>query len=140
MTYLDSAILIKLYTEEPDSEHWRNLIGERADLVTSSLALPEVRSALRQKVMLGFLKPRDEGPTWREFYRSAQSGIINTIPVGSDVVNGSLEILESMPRRVALRALDALHLSTARLIRCSALATTDKRMLAGAAALGIDVL
>jgi predicted nucleic acid-binding protein len=122
-----------------DSEHWRNLVGSRADLATSSLALPEFRSALRQKVMHGFLKPRRESVIWREFHRAIQTSIIRTFPLGSDVVDEAVDILDHMPRKLALRALDSLHLATARLIQCSALATTDLRMRAGAEALAIDL-
>ena len=139
MIYLDSAILVKLYTEEPDSEHWRNLVGSRTDLATSSLALPEVRSALRQKVMFGFLNPRQESVNWREFHRAIQTGVIRTFPLGSDVVDEAVDILDHMPRKLALRALDALHLATARLMQCSALATTDLRMRAGADVLAIEL-
>ena len=102
MIYLDSAILVKLYTEEPDSEHSRNLVGSRTDLATSSLALPEVRSALRQKVMFGFLKPRQESVIWREFHRAIQTGVIRTFPLGSDVVDEAVDILDHMPRKLAL--------------------------------------
>lgn len=139
MIYLDSAILVKLYTAEADSEHWRNLLGSRTDLATSSLALPEVRSALRQKVMLGFLKRGQENPIWQEFHQATQAGIIRTFPMGNDVIDQAILILQSMPRKLPLRALDALHLATARLTDCSALATTDQRMRAGAAAMGLDL-
>ena len=139
MTYLDSAILVKLYTQEPDSEQWRNWVSPRSDLVTSSLALPEVRSALRQKVMLGFLKPRQQNIVWREFQRATQAGIIRVFPVGSDVVDQAVNILEQMPRILPLRALDALHLATAQLIHASVLATTDQRMRAGAQEIGLPL-
>lgn len=140
MTYLDSAILVKLYTDEADSEHWRDLLGARTDLATSALALPEVRGAFRRKILLGLLKARAAKRIWTTVRLDTELGLIRTIPLGSDVIDESCRILETIPRRFNLRTLDALHLATARLIDCTALATTDLRMRAAAQALSLRLL
>ena len=139
MIYLDSAILVKLYIKEPDSEHWREVLASQT-LVTSSLAQTELKSAFRQKVRQGFLKPRFAEQSWAEFRAAIDAGAIQAIPLGSDVVDEAVRILDTLPRSIALRTLDSLHLATAHLIGSSSLATTDHRMLAGAKALGIPLV
>ncbi|MGH7176375.1 MAG: type II toxin-antitoxin system VapC family toxin, partial [Tepidisphaeraceae bacterium] len=103
MTYLDSAILAKLFTQERDSEHWRNRVGGRRDLAISALAIVEVKNAFRRKIAQGALKPAFGRKIWNEFRRATELGAIRIYPVGSDVVEEAVRILDSIPRRVLLR-------------------------------------
>src|SRR3982750_2370109 len=111
MIYLDSAIFVKLYTKEPDSDYWRDRLASEA-LVTSVLAQTEVKSAFRHKVMQRLLRPRFAQQSWTEFQTAMAEGAIQAVPIGTDVIEESVRILDSLPRKMALRTLDALHLAT----------------------------
>jgi predicted nucleic acid-binding protein len=139
MTYLDSSVIVKIFTDEPDSERWRQVIGARRDLITSTLALPEVRSALRRKVQAGVLRPSVATKIWDEFRRNLEGGIVEAFPIAPDVVDQAVELLGSSIK-TPLRTLDALHLATVIVKRASQLATTDQRMSAAASILGIHLV
>lgn len=140
MTYLDSAILVKLYVDESDSEHWRNAVGSRDDLVSSALALPEMKCALRRNIQAGLIKASIATQIWDQFRKAVDEGTIRTFPIGNDVIEDSIRILDQLPSSIALRTLDTIHLATARLLRCRELATNDRRMRAGATALQIPLI
>src|SRR2546430_12614510 len=123
MVYLDSGMIIKLYVEEPDSQDWRQRLGSQSDLLTSVLSLPEMRSALRQKVQLGLLRATVAREVWAELQTIIANDAITAVPFGREVVDECLEIYEQLPRRLALRTLDALHLATARRLKSSVVAT-----------------
>jgi predicted nucleic acid-binding protein len=140
MTYLDSAILVKLYLDEPDSERWRTSVGHYEDLASSTLSLLEMKCSLRRNAHAGLITTAGTKRIWNEFRAAIDDGIIQTFPIGNDVIEESVRILEELSRKILLRSLDTLHLATARLHGCSALATTDLRMRAGAAALQIPLI
>jgi predicted nucleic acid-binding protein len=140
MIYLDSGILVKLYLDEPDSQDWRNRLQAHDEFISSALALPEMKSALRQSVSRGLTRPNVAAEIWADFQQRLLSGAMQTIPMGREVVDECIGLLERLPQTIALRTLDALHLATCRLVRPSALATSDRRMRAAAIALAIPLL
>ncbi|MBU0677360.1 MAG: PIN domain-containing protein [Verrucomicrobia bacterium] len=59
------------------------------------------------------------------------------------MIAGSVELAEVCCRAspmISLRTLDGLHLATARLLKCKAIATTDHRIRTAAEAIGLDAL
>ena len=140
MTYLDSAIIVKLYIDEPNSEHWRRTVGSRTDLASSALAYPEVKCALRRNTLAGLIKLPNSKRIWDEFVKAVDAGIIHIFPLNTVVLDEPVRILDELPQSLALRTFDTLHLAPAKLHQCSILATTDLRMRAGATALKIPLV
>lgn len=140
MTYLDTAILVKLYTREEDSDYWRAAIGDRSSLVSSVLARLEFRCALRQKVGLKLLRANVSAKILKMFEDDLEQGIIQTLPLGADVLFASIKVIDHLPSKIQLRTLDALHLATVMQLKNATLGTTDSRMLAAANALGLKTI
>jgi uncharacterized protein len=138
--YLDSAIVLKLFVNETDSDQWRSRIAPLADLCTSSLVFPEVKCALRRKVQSGFLNVSGQKRVWQEFQQLVETGAIQVFPIGADVIDTCMDLLDELQPQIGLRTLDAIHLATARLIQTTAVATADARMRDGASALRIPVM
>jgi len=136
--YLDSCILVKLLTVEPDSEFFlRELEGQ--PVVTSELAETEVFSALLARERAGKISRRDRERAWREFAGRVTAGEIRIEPLNPIVQRKARQLLERCHPAVPLRTLDALHLATADLCQDFPLVTTDGRMRDAAALTGIPI-
>jgi predicted nucleic acid-binding protein len=140
MIYLDSGILVKIFIDEPDSELWRRRLHAEPNLVSSTFAIPEMRSAIRQKVHAGTIHAKAALKIWSEFQNSLNKQAIRTFPIGPDVIDECVSVLDQLPRTMLLRTLDALHLATAKVYGPCPVATSDARMMAAATALKIPLL
>jgi len=138
--YLDSAIIVKLFIAEPDSGFYASLVDGRTDLTVSALSLPECRSALARKV--------DEGEITHEEYLDACAGIdeiftgrlgINVAGVDNETLRLAALLIERCRGRVALRALDAVHVATCLKHGISPLATNDRIMRKAAGVLQLTL-
>jgi len=138
--YLDSAIIVKLFIPEPDSGFYASLVDGRADLAVSALSLPECRSALARKL--------DGGEITQDEYREAcgemdeifsgRAGIA-VAGVDNDILQLAALLIERCQGRVALRALDAVHIATCMNNGNYPLATNDKTMRKAAEALQVSL-
>ncbi len=125
--YLDSCILVKLLTVEPDSEFFAHAL-EGQPVSTSELAQTEVFSALLARERAGNISGRDRQRAWREFSDRVTSGEIRIEPLNPIVQRKARQLLERCHPAVPLRTLDALHLATADLCQDFPLVTTDARL------------
>jgi uncharacterized protein len=119
--YLDTSALVKLVRTEAETDDLVAWLGERADLVTSSLARVELMRALREE---------DE----------AEKRQAATILVDIDQVPMTFDLLDAagaLPQPV--RSLDAIHLASAIRLRdvLEAFVAYDKRLLAAADEVGL---
>ncbi|MFD4643942.1 type II toxin-antitoxin system VapC family toxin [Lentzea sp. NPDC058436] len=124
MIYLDTSALVKLVRTEAETDALVDWLGERTDLVTSSLARVELMRAIR-----------DEG--------EAEKRQASTILVELDNVPMTFDLLDAagaLPQPV--RSLDAIHLASAIRLRdvLDAFIAYDKRLLAAADEVGLPVL
>jgi predicted nucleic acid-binding protein len=137
--YLDSAIIVKLLVREPDSDWFtRHLSGHSFD--TSELALTEVCAAL-------LFKERDQNITAAErvkatekFFSMVEDKLILLHPLNRKVLERARAIQLACHPHVPLRTLDALHIAACDLHHGGTLATTDRRMRAACAQIGIALL
>lgn len=125
--YLDSCILVKLLTVEPDSEFFLRAL-EGQPVTTSELAQTEVFSALLARERAGNISGRDRQRAWREFSDRVTSGEIRIEPLNPIVQRKARQLLERCHPAVPLRTLDALHLATVDLCQDFPLVTTDARL------------
>ena len=137
--YLDTSVLVKRYTAEPDSDEVDAQI-EGSTLVTSELALGEVWSALLSKERAKALKPAQRVAAWQAFSEDIEEGELRIIPLDGVLIREANETMLSVHPHVPLRTLDAIHLATFQSVITGPLFTKDKRMLAAAKLLGLAVV
>jgi uncharacterized protein len=142
--YWDTSCVLKLYTAESDSSHWQKAALEQEDdFVSSALLETEMAYALEQKERRGDIKSGGAQALRRLFYRDLKEQRFVLYPVGRDVLtlaSGIAETCYHLRQPLPLRTLDGLHLATALLLKCRALATADSRMTAAAAVLSLSLL
>lgn len=136
--YLDSAIIVKLLVDEPESDFFIDaLIGQ--PLTSSELAITEVLSALNGKERNELITAAQRKVAWEQFHERVRTGEIELQPLTEIVLKKAVHILERCHPRVPLRSLDAIHTAACDLSQDFPLCTTDKRMREAAAALGIPI-
>jgi predicted nucleic acid-binding protein len=137
--YLDSAIIVKLLVREADSEWFvRNLSGHSFD--TSELALTEVCAALLFKERDNDITVEERIKATEKFISMVENELILLHPLNRKVLERARAIQMACHPRVPLRTLDALHVAACDLHHGGTLATTDRRMRAACAQLGIALL
>jgi len=136
--YLDSAIIVKLLNDEPDSDFIEDAISD-APLSSSELAWTEVFSALCGRERAKLLKPRERDASWNLFVEKVNAQEIQLHPLNSTTLKKATHVLERCHPHVPLRTLDALHIAACDLSQDFPLCTTDARMRAAAERLGIPV-
>ena len=136
--YLDSAIIVKLLVEEPDTAFMvQALVGHT--LSSSELAVPEVFSALLGKERKKLITKSQRIEAWQAFNERVKGWDIILHPLNSVVLKKANHILERCHPAVALRTLDAIHAAACDLAQDFPLCTTDKRMRDAAGVLGIPI-
>ena len=136
--YLDSAIIVKLLVDEPDSDFFSAaLVGQ--PLTSSALAIAEVLSALNGKQRSKLITGAQRKVAWAQFNARVQAGEIELQPLSEIVLKKAVHILERCHPSVPLRSLDAIHTAACDLSQDFPLCTTDKRMREAAGVLGIPI-
>ena len=136
--YLDTGILVKLLTPEPESAFFeRGLRGH--SLVTSELALVEVKSALFAKERAGSLAPVQRQRAEAKFAEMIEEGILELRDLSNHVLRKATQTIQACHPEVPLRSLDALHVATCDLEQEFPLCTTDARMHAASRAMHVPV-
>ena len=125
--YLDTAILVKLFVPEPDSDFYARMT-DRQTIVSSWLAYTETWSALLAKERNGLLDPRHRAQAWAEFERNVEEETIRLVPLTIPIFRKVNRILEACHPHIPLRSLDAIHLACCDHVQEWPLCTNDKRM------------
>ena len=132
MVYWDTSALLKLYVPEPDSACFLNLIAKSSEPVaTSAIASAEVLCAVYRKEAAGDLKVGGARLSFRRFLADCKAGRIVQIPYGDDVTTAAEDIVQLAllrPKPIMIRALDAIHVASAMVMRATVVVTTDARM------------
>lgn len=123
MLYLDASAAVKLILDEPESSALRSQLGERPVIVSSALLRTELMRAIGRTDSARLMAAR-----------TLLRGV-SLLAIDDDVLTAA----ELDP--ASLRALDAIHLATARRLggELEAIVTYDRRMIAGARLLGLPV-
>jgi len=125
--YLDTAILVKLFVAEPDSDFFGALVDGQP-VCSSAIAYTEVWSALLGKERAKAITPEHRRRAWSVFRRNADEELITLVPLSEAILRKANHILEHCHPAVALRSLDALHLAACDQMQDWPLCTTDQRM------------
>ena len=136
--YLDSAIIVKLLIDEPDTKFLVTaLVGQ--PLSSSELSGSEVLSALLGKERNKLISARQRSEAWQTFNERVQARELVLHPLNGVVLKKANHVLARCHPAVPLRTLDAIHTATCDLIQDFPLCTTDKRMRDAAGVLGIPL-
>ena len=133
--YLDTSVVVKLYTRETDSAACESIVAGHK-LVCSELLYAELWSALLAKERAGVLKPELRFQVWEMFEAHVLDDTIELMRLEGLIVREAAEIMAKVHPQVPLRTLDALHLATFASIAAGPLFSTDKRMIDAARLLG----
>ncbi|MCK9588350.1 MAG: type II toxin-antitoxin system VapC family toxin [Terrimicrobiaceae bacterium] len=125
--YLDTCILIKLLVAEPDSPVFQNAVTGR-QISSSELAFSEVAAALLSKERAGRISPGQRLQAWQLFQNWTDEEVIELELLETRTLRNANRILSATHPVVALRTLDAIHLSACDLSQDFPLCTTDRRM------------
>ena len=136
--YLDTAILVKLYVRESDSDHFARL-ADGQSIVSSTLALTEFWSALLGKERGREIDAALRHRAWTAFEADIEAETIRLEPIRLPILKKANRILANCHPRVPLRSLDSIHLATCDHLQDWPLCTTDRRMLDAAVLLGFPV-
>ena len=138
ITYIDTSALAKWYVPEAGSDAFANWMQQQKDTCISSLTITEFRCLLARRQRMQLLTGIQVQEVYAKFQQDCQDGHLLHYPVTDQhIINAEL-MIESLPS-VALRTLDALHLSIAHDISAETLATADKVMAQAAQLIGIKV-
>jgi predicted nucleic acid-binding protein len=136
--YLDSCIIVKLVSHEPDSPAYHALVAGQP-IVTSELAVTEVRSALLTKERVGRISRKDRVTGWNLFLTKVREQEFVLLPLNRAVLERAGGIIEQCHPEVGLRSLDAIHVATAELHGGEELCSNDARVRAASSQLGIPL-
>lgn len=126
--YLDTSVVVKLYTREPDSAECERIVkGHR--IVSSELLYTELWSALLAKERNGVLSPEHRQRVWQLFEVHLLDEVVELIDLDGTVVREAAEMIARVHPHVPLRTLDAIHLATFSGLDVGPLFTLDRRMI-----------
>ncbi len=129
--YTDASALVKLVRDEPESQALRAFI-DGADLVSSEFVLTEIPRAIRRAVAGDVRLPLD--------LLTARAGelidAVSLVPVEREVLEAAGALSEP-----ALRALDAIHVASALVLRpLDGFVSYDQRQAAAARLAGLRTI
>jgi len=140
--YFDTGIILKLYTEEPESEAVRAFVIKRGEAIgVSTLHLAECVSALRLKQFRGEGKAAQVSQAIANLDHDVRSRVLKIFPVDWDEAWRESRALSDAHAGVAgCRTLDALHVACARLLGARQFISSDRRQGALAKLAGLKLL
>lgn len=134
--YLDSCIIVKLVSREPDSKGYHDIVAGQS-IVTSELAVAEVRSTLLSKERAGRISRRDRLTGWHLFQEKVRDQEFLLLPLDRHVIERAGAVIDQCFPDVPLRTLDAIHLATAELHGGEQMCSSDQRVRVASDLIGL---
>ncbi len=125
--YLDSCVIVKLVSHEPESAAYHAIVAGHS-IVTSELAVAEVRSALLTKERAGRISRQARLAGWRLFQDKVHNREFVLLPLDRHVIERAGAVIDQCHPNVALRTLDAIHVATAELHGGEQMCSSDQRV------------
>jgi uncharacterized protein len=137
--YLDSCVIVKLVSHEPDSAAYNGIVsGQR--IVTSELAVAEVRSALLAKERAGRISRHARVTGWRLFQDKVRDQEFVLLPLNRQVIERAGAVIDQCHPSVPLRTLDAIHVATAELHGGEQMCSSDQRVCRASDVIGLSLV
>jgi len=140
--YYDTGLLLKLYTNESDSEAIRNFVLRRGEaLVFTPMHHAECTSALRLKCFRGEAGEEEVAGALRDIESDVATGVLRATLVDWDAAWLRGRVLsDAHAAATGCRTLDALHVACALLLGAEEMVTGDRRQAALARKAGLRVV
>lgn len=136
--YLDTGILVKLLTPEPETVWFERELRGHA-LATSELALVEVKSALFAKERAKVINRAQRQRAEAKFAELIETEVLQLVDLSNRVLRRATRVIEVCHPNIPIRALDALHVASCDFVNDFPLCTTDARMHAAAQVMHLPV-
>ncbi|HTV43063.1 MAG TPA: type II toxin-antitoxin system VapC family toxin [Candidatus Sulfotelmatobacter sp.] len=137
--YLDSCIIVKLVSHEPDSEAYHRVVTGNP-VVTSELAVTEVRSALLAKERAGRISVHARQTGWRLFQEKVRDEEFVLLPLSRQIIERAGGVIEQCHPKLPLRTLDAIHVATAELCGGEEMCSSDNQVLKASDFIGLALV
>jgi predicted nucleic acid-binding protein len=123
MIYVDTSVLVPMFTKEPESKRVMHWYASSADkLVSAVWCVTEFASALGIKQRTGQIDPASAQVAWKQFERFCANDL-QLMPVEYAAFNRAAAM--TLDASTGLRAGDSLHLAAALEINANSMATLD---------------
>jgi len=137
--YIDTSALAKWYLPEVHSEEFSIWIQQQKNTCISSLTVTEFRCMLARRQRRHDLTEAQVQQIYASLEQDISDGHLKIYPVNGQQVQNAALLIDSLPNN-ALRTLDAIHLSIARDIPATLLASADQVMLNAGKILGFQLV
>ena len=126
MVYVDTSVLVALFTNEATAERIANWIAEETrPLVSGDWCLTEFDSALALKQRTSQITSKQGNAAWKVFSQFCE-GHLRLLPLDREVFSQAAQLVRNS--KSGLRAGDALHLALALCVKSEAFFTLDVRL------------
>jgi predicted nucleic acid-binding protein len=131
--YFDTSALAKRYVRETGTETVLTKCNEATEVILSVICLTELVSAFNRLLREKTIARGQYGALKKEAYADFREAYV--VEISPEILQDSIFCLES----AALRALDAIHIATARRTSCDIFISADGRQCKAANKLGLQV-
>jgi uncharacterized protein len=142
MSYWDTSALSKLYLPEADSAGFVQKAANNPVIVTTRLALYEMRRVAFRKEISGFIQAGTAESVLTQLNQDIAAGLIRVVEMDARGEADFNVIMATCYRHappMPIRTLDALHLASSRADGQTELVATDKRLRDAAKLLGFSL-
>ncbi len=139
MVYVDTSALAKWYLNEPGSDEFVDWIVDQSEPWISTLTAVELRCLFARKQRNRDISLEMSSRAYATFEEDTDRGHLYVHPLEDGTLRAALGLIGRLPN-IALRTLDAIHLSVAQELAVPALATADQVMGDAGEALGLEVI
>jgi predicted nucleic acid-binding protein len=136
--YFDSALIAKFYLNEPGRDAVRLVARQAGVVVTSGVAVAEVAAAFHRKLREGSVRRPVFEALQGQFAFDLEQGLWQLVGPTEALLLEVQDLFATLSPQVFLRALDAMHLVTARAERFTRLYSNDRHLLAACPQLGLN--
>jgi uncharacterized protein len=131
VSYFDSSYIAKFYLDEPESEAVRRLAESLGQVRCAVIGQIEVAAVFHRKFREGAFDARAFREVMAQFDDDCGQGLWTWLPLTSALATRTAAAFARLPRRVFLRAGDALHLICAQEHGLPEIYTNDRHMSHG---------
>lgn len=139
IVYFDTSALAKWYLNEENSDEVEQYLQERGPVAISDLTVVEMRSLLARRRREKAIDSKLEARIFGLFREDIRQGFLSCLSLPDGLMDGAVDLISVFPD-VPLKTLDALHLVIAKEIGADVIATADRVMADGAAAMRFSVM
>jgi hypothetical protein len=132
VSYFDSSYIAKFYLDEPESEAVREVAEALGQVQCSSIGQVEVAAVFHRKRREGAFVASAYREVTAQFADDCAQGLWTWLPVTTVLLERTTAAFARLAPAVFLRAVDALHLVSAREHGLREIYTNDRHMLAAA--------